>query len=156
MGFYPRRTDGVTMGLDIETVLVPVDPSEKAEQALSYALALAERYGASVHALHVIDETVARGLETGDIEPDAVAEDHREFFDAVAEDATVPVSHSTAVGFSSKRLSQHPGSVILDVAEELPADFIVVPRETTGDPDEAIGKSAQYVLQYASQPVLSV
>ena len=48
------------------------------------------------------------------------------------------------------------GHAILDVAEDLPADFIVVPRERGIEPEEALGKSAQYVVEYASQPVLSV
>jgi len=58
---------------------------------------------------------------------------------------------------SARSGGRHPGSVVLDVAESLPADFVVIPRETpTGDTDETIGKSALYVLRYASQPVLSV
>ncbi|MFB6087861.1 MAG: universal stress protein [Haloarculaceae archaeon] len=146
------------MALDIETVLAPVDASERGYEALDSALAVAERYGASLHVLHVVNESVARGLETGDVDPDAVAADHQAVIDDTEDLAEgVPVSHSTAVGFSPARLAQHPGSVILDAAEEVGADFIVVPRETpTGDPDEALGKSALYVVEYASQPVLSV
>jgi nucleotide-binding universal stress UspA family protein len=69
----------------------------------------------------------------------------------------IPLSHSTAAGFSPSRLTVHPGSVILDVAEEITADFIVIPREpVSGDPDQVLGKAAEYVLMYASQPVLSV
>lgn len=144
------------MGLDIETVLVPVDGSGAAEEALAYAVALAERYDAGVHVLYVVDEELARRLETGDVDPERVASTHIEFMKRV-DDTDVPVGHSTAAGFSPSRLSRHPGSVILDVAESLPADFVVVPRETpSGDAGETIGKSALYVLQYASQPVLSV
>jgi hypothetical protein len=34
---------------------------------------------------------------------------------------------------------------------------VVVPREpVSGDPDEVLAKAAEYVLLYASQPVLSV
>jgi hypothetical protein len=67
------------------------------------------------------------------------------------------VTHSSAAGYTAKRLSRTPGSVVLDTAEQIEADFIVIPRETpSGDPDEALGKAALYVLEYASQPVLSV
>jgi hypothetical protein len=53
--------------------------------------------------------------------------------------------------------TRHPGSVILDTAEELDADFVVVPREpVSGDPGEVLEKAAEYVLLYASQPTLSV
>jgi hypothetical protein len=69
----------------------------------------------------------------------------------------IPLNHSSAYGFSASRLTQHPGSVILDAADEVGADFIVLPRQpVTGDPDAVIEKAAQYVLAYATQPVLSV
>ena len=145
------------MSLDIEQVLVPVDATEQAEAAVRYGLAVAERYDAAVHVLHVIDEPVKRGIETGDVDAEAVADEQLSLVDEandIADD--VPVSHSTVVGFSRSRLRQHPGSAILDVAEDLPADFIVVPRERGSEPEEALGKSAQYVVEYASGPVLSV
>jgi len=145
------------MSLEIDLVLVPVDASERAERAVEYALAVARRYDAGVHVLHVVDEPVARGLETGDVEAETVADEQQSFLDETDDRATaVPTTHSTAVGFSRSRLRQHPGSAILDVAEEVHADFIVVPREQATEPDETIGKSAQYVVEYASQPVLSV
>jgi hypothetical protein len=54
-------------------------------------------------------------------------------------------------------LTHHPGSVVLDTAEQKYADFLVVPRsEVADDPDAVLGKAAEYVLMYASQPVLSV
>ncbi|MDG5775555.1 universal stress protein [Haloarculaceae archaeon H-GB2-1] len=146
------------MSVEIDTVLVPVDGSDQSVSALEYAVAVAERYGASVHALYVLEEGLVRGMETGDVEEETVAAEHQALVDSAGDLAgDVTVSHSTAAGFSPSRLRQHPGSVILDAAEELDADFIVVPRETpTADPAEVLGKSAQYVLEYASQPVLSV
>lgn len=76
---------------------------------------------------------------------------------ALAETADVPVTTSVAYGFSRTSKLRHPGSVVLDTAEELDADFIVVPREpVSGDPGEVLAKAAEYVLLYASQPVLSV
>jgi nucleotide-binding universal stress UspA family protein len=145
------------MSLDIEQVLVPVDATEQAERAVRYGLGVAERYDAAVHVLHVVDEPVKRGVEAGDIDAEAVADEQMLLVDGANDIAgDVSVSHSTVVGFSRSRLRQHPGSAILDVAEDLPADFIVVPRERGIEPEEALGKSAQYVVEYASQPVLSV
>jgi len=145
------------MAFDIETVLVPIDASAEARTAAAYALGVAERYGASVHALYVVDESSARALQTGELDNSAIANEHADIVDDIeARAGNVPVTHSTAIGFSPSRLRQHPGSVILDVAEELAVDFIVIPREPAGNPEDAIGKSAQYVLEYASQPVLSV
>ncbi len=147
------------MDVEIDLVLAPVDGSDAAETAVEYAVALAQRYGADLHLLHVLDEAVVRGLDTGDVTAESVAEHHRAFADDVREHlpAGVSLSTSSAAGFSPGRLSQTPGSVILDSAEELGVDFLVVPREgPTTDPDATLGKAALYVLEYASQPVLSV
>lgn len=146
--------------LAVETVLAPVDGSESSERSVEYAVAVAEKYGAAVHVVYVLDEDIVRGLETGALEESVVAADAEAFVEtaeSIAAAHDVPVCHSTAYGFSPTMKSRHPGSVILDCAEELAADFIVVPREPdTREPGEVLEKAAEYVLLYASQPVLSV
>ncbi|WP_136687659.1 universal stress protein [Halorhabdus amylolytica] len=150
------------MDVEIDTVFVPVDGTEKSERAIEHALAIADRYGADVHVLHVIEEHVARGLEAGDIAADSVAEEHRAFMGAIREHVRdagydVSLSQSAALGYSASSLSRHPVSVVLDAADEVTADFIVVPRESAiDDPGAMLGRVAEYVLSYASQPVLSV
>jgi nucleotide-binding universal stress UspA family protein len=147
------------MAVDIDLVLAPVDTSDEAERSVEYAIAVADRYGANLHLLHVLDQRVARGIETGDIEAESVADEHRAFTAEVRRklDGETVLSHSSASGFSDRRLTQTPGSVILDAAEELDADFLVVPREQHLEATDAtLGKAALYVLEYASQPVLSV
>jgi len=150
------------MAVAIDTVLVPVDDTQEAERAVEYAVAIAQRYDASIHILHILDDSVARAIQRDEIDADAVAEEHRAFMAAVHEltrdaDGDVEASQSSAAGFSAQRLSQHPVNVVLDAAEEIGADLIVVPREGTSDaPGAMLGKVAQHVLSYASQPVLSV
>jgi nucleotide-binding universal stress UspA family protein len=89
-----------------------------------------------------------------------VADDTEAFSDRVTEiaaDADVEMSTSIAAGFSTEVKTLHPGSVVLDTAEQLAADFIVVPREPATDAEsDVLEKAAEYVLLYASQPVLSV
>ena len=150
-----RMTD-----LDIDLVLVSVDGSEESHEAVDYAIAVAAEYDASVHALYVLDEDVVRAIDHGVVDEGDVADDTEAFTDSVArraEAAAVAHSNSIAYGFSTEVKTVHPGSVVLDTAEELESDFIVVPREpVSGDPGEVLGKAAEYVLLYASQPVLSV
>jgi nucleotide-binding universal stress UspA family protein len=144
--------------MEVETVLVPVDGSEESVEAVEYAVAVAERYGASLHALYVYGEGVVRGIEAGDIDQADAAAESESFLDTVDEVAgDVPVCSSSAYGFSLSRLSHHPGSVVLDAADEVAADVVVVPREsTTADSVAVLEKVAEYVLAHASQPVLSV
>jgi nucleotide-binding universal stress UspA family protein len=146
---------------EVDTVLVPVDASDESWTAAAYAVAIADRYGADLHVLDVLGERVSRAIQTGDVASDEVADDHRTFVEEViahAADADVAASASTAYGFSTTRKTQHPGSVILDVAEDLDVDFIVVPREASpdGESPDVLEKAAEYVLLYASQPLLSV
>ncbi|WP_435361456.1 universal stress protein [Haloarchaeobius sp. DFWS5] len=146
--------------LDIELVLVPVDGSDESVTAVEYAVAVAEKYDAAVHAVYVVGQDVVRGIEEGAIERADVADDAQSFIEDIGESAGisgVPLQNSTAYGFSTKRKTQHPGSVILDTADDLEADFIVVPREPmTSDSGDVLAKAAEYVLLYASQPLLSV
>lgn len=146
--------------MQVDTVLVPVDGSEAAMDAVEYAVAIAARYDAVVHALYLLGENAAAAMRDGAVEAAAVAERGEQVMAgvrAVAAANDVPIDHSSAAGFSLDRLAQHPGSVILDVSEMLNADFVVIPREpVTGDPEAVIEKAAEYVLAHATQPVLSV
>lgn len=127
--------------MDIDTVLVPIAETEASARALQYAVALADRYDSAIHALYVLDS------ETSELRGEQLMVATR----AAAGD--VPLTFSSAYGFSTSKLTHHPGSVVLDVCEEIDADFIVIPREP---PARTLGKVAGYVVQYASEPVLSV
>jgi nucleotide-binding universal stress UspA family protein len=146
------------MTVDVDLVLVAVDGSEDAVEAAEYAIQIAAQYGADMHLLHVLDQRRMHGVEVGDLTAETVADQQRAFTEQVRAKlpAAVTLSHSGAIGFSSTRLDQTPGSVILDVAEELDVDFLVVPRVTATDPGGVLDKAALHVLEYARQPVLSV
>lgn len=151
----------------VDTVLVPVDGSDESTDAAEYAAAIAATYDASVHAMYVLGDEATRAIERGAVDPDDVADETRAYVDAVEEiagDAGVPITHSIAYGFSTRRKLVHPGSVVLDAADEIDADFLVLPRGpdvggpdgVAADADAVLQKAAGYVVAYASQPVLSV
>ncbi|ADQ65989.1 universal stress protein [Halogeometricum borinquense] len=146
--------------LDVNLVLVPVDRSEESANAVEHAAAIAAEYDAAVHAVHVLGGDVVRAIETGAVDDEDVVADSTAIQETAGEIAArydVELATSVAYGFSTKMKLRHPGSVVLDTAEELGADFVVVPREpVSGDPGEVLAKAAEYVLLYASQPVLSV
>ena len=146
--------------LDVDLVLAPVDRSEESTDAVAYAAAIAAEYDAALHVVHVLDEEVVRAIDDGVVDDDRVAADGEaivEIAREIAEDTGVPVSTSVAYGFSTTMKLRHPGSVVLDTAEEVGADFLVVPREPVSAADAGVlAKAAEYVLLYASQPVLSV
>lgn len=149
------------MGMDIDLVLAAADNTQEASDATAYAAAIADRYDADLHLLHVTDQRIVRGLESGDLAAETVAERQRWITararEALPEGSETSLTESSAPGFSPDRLEQTPGTVILDVAEKLDVDFLVVPRvRSDGSADQVLGKTAIYVLEYAEQPVLSV
>lgn len=160
-GFFYSALAHSSMAPDTELVLVAADNTKQAATAAEYAAEIANRYEADLHLLHVIDQRIVRGLETGDLPSDVVA-DRQQWITGHAKqhlpaDGSVELTQSGAIGFSADRLDQTPGSVILTAADNLGADFLVVPRVTPhGSPEEVLGEAALHVLEYAEQPVLSV
>jgi nucleotide-binding universal stress UspA family protein len=144
----------------VDTVLAPVDGSDESATAVEYAIAVADRYDAAVHALFVLGRGVVYGLDNGTVDEADIVETTQEFFDdarSLAAEADVSLSTSVDDGFSKMRKMRHPGNVVLDTADSIDADFIVLPREpVTGAEVEVLEDAAEYVLSYASQPVLSV
>src|SRR5699024_9259667 len=114
-GFRPRLS---TMTLAVETVLTPVDGSDTSMRAIEYAVAIAERYDAGVHALYVVDEENTRTASFGDVDDSELAAANEAFIADAHELAPegVPLSHSSAYGFSAMTKTRHPGSVVLDAA----------------------------------------
>jgi nucleotide-binding universal stress UspA family protein len=144
---------------EVETVLVPVDGSDESTEAVEYAVTVADEYGASMHAIYVLGRAATRAIERGAVDDEDVAAEgqaYAEVIEDVARQSDVPVSHSVAYGFSTRRKLVHPGNVVLDAADQIDADFLVVPREWGRDAGDVLEKAAEYVLLYASQPVLSV
>lgn len=143
-----------------DTVLVPVDGSDESARAVEYAVAIAERYDAGVHVMYVLGEAATRAIDAGHVDDADVAAEAESVLadaDGLASERGVHLSHSTAYGFSADRKLTHPGSVILDAADQMAADFLVIPRESAREESaDVLEKAAEYVLLYASQPVLSV
>jgi nucleotide-binding universal stress UspA family protein len=143
--------------MEVDLVLAPVDGSDESTRAARYAVAIAATYDARLHAAYVLDEETSRAVETGSLDGSNLrveTDDYLADLRALAAEAGVPVRPSVAYGFSTRVKTRHPGSVVLDLAETVAADFLVVPREP--ESHDILERVAEYVLLYASQPVLSV
>lgn len=143
------------------TVLVGVDESTAAAEAVELAVSVAAAYDATLYVLEVRAVGAAEAVATGELAPEVAADRSQERLATAREAAAaadVPVRTGTAIGYSTTRKRTHPGSVVLDIAEDVDAGFLVVPRESEASPAErgTLARVARYALQYASQPVLSV
>jgi nucleotide-binding universal stress UspA family protein len=124
---------------ELHTILYPTDFSPEAQPALAYALSLARDRGARLYLLHVAK--TGRGWDKSFLE----------------EQLRNLVSEEGGLACEPKALVRTglPGQTIVDVAEELAADLIVVgPKQHSGMPGTMA--TAYHVVTRAICPVLTV
>lgn len=136
-------------------VLVPTDGSESAHRAVPYAESLAVTYGATLHALHVVDVQGAAGVfDAGGVSTefvDRLETRGREAVDRVMAD----VDSGVAVQDAVIRGTAHTG--IREYAMDNGVDLIVM--GSTGASElagQTLGSVANRVLRTTSLPVLIV
>lgn len=140
--------------MTIQTLLFPTDFSDCAEGAFSHAAFLAERFGATLHVLHVQEDAEAddpNRAEALTISPDDIYGDLR-----------IPAEEQDP-SFGLIDLQEHEvaardvAASILHHASTLGADLIVMGTHgRTGVRRVALGSVAEAVTRHAQCPVLTV
>ncbi|WP_224448565.1 universal stress protein [Haloprofundus salilacus] len=138
-----------------DSILVATDGSGPSEAAVDRALDLAQRYGATLHAISIVDTRVYTDVDVRS-EPvlDTLEEQSQNAVDAVAEasaaaDADVPVVTDVVHG--------SPASGIVDYATEHDVDLVVVGTHGRhGVRRVLLGSVAERVVRNAPVPVLTV
>lgn len=142
---------------DITRILVPTDFSVQADAALTYAIGLASKFGATVTLVHVFDDPFgAGGVYSGEYMPipaemrdEMLADLRRRLAEAVARGGHSEVTTQLLVGPIAK--------TIVGAAREHGADLIVM--GTHGRSAVAhllLGSVAERVVRTAPCPVLTV
>lgn len=141
------------MNTQYERILVPTDGSPEAETAVAHAVELASRYGATLHALSVVDVSHFKGL---DVDTSVIAEG----FEAEARAAVERVAEAgekAAVPVEQAVLDGTPTEVILDYVDEHDVDLIVAgTRSHQGLERFLIGSVTDRLVRHADVPVLTV
>ncbi len=143
--------------IKIENILVPLDLSEIAKHALTYAQELASACGARIHLLHVVE---TRGMELtgavgalptyGGLATDRFEEEAEKEL-ARARDAIKGVEVESAVRIGS------PQDEVVAYARNRDIDVIVMATHgRSGLSHALIGSVAEKVVQMAPCPVLTV
>jgi nucleotide-binding universal stress UspA family protein len=145
--------------LTFKNILVPTDFGEAAGAALTYGRALAGHFDATLHVLHVVDNTALKlfGAETyANIAPGLlhdVEEAARKQLDNLLIDGDVN-SPTVKRGVLT---SSSPASAIVDYAEDKEIDLIVMGTHGRGAVAHLImGSVAERVARVAPCPVLTV
>lgn len=136
----------------IDSILVPTDGSKAAKRAAKQAIELAKEYGATVHAMYVMD--------MGDVNyvavPSDIAETRerltkkgRKFATSVEELATEANVECVVVVKSGV-----PEQEIIEYADEMDIDLIVMGKRGRSDPDKPlIGSTTNRVVGHTDVPV---
>lgn len=145
-------------GVEATRILVPLDFSVHARKALAHARELRGVTGAELHLLHVVPTFPSYGIidapEVPHPLPEAERSDAERTLREVAAEVLGPGSPPT---FHVEGGMGNPALDVLNVAEELDADLIVMATHgRTGVRRFFLGSVAEKVVQLAPCPVLAV
>jgi nucleotide-binding universal stress UspA family protein len=139
-------------------ILVPTDFSETADAALEYAFQIAERFGASVQLLHVLDDPFV----TDGFTAEAYIAEAPTLRTAMLKDAQAKLKHRAwardgRVTVASEVLFGHGAKTIAEYAAERDVDLIVLGTHgRTGVAHLLLGSVAERLVRIAPCPVLTV
>jgi nucleotide-binding universal stress UspA family protein len=140
--------------MTVHHVLVPLDFSTYAEQALDYAIALAQKLQARVTLLHVIQPPAVVNVEGGLWPTSTFLQDLEA---AVTRDMEGYLARVTAAGLEGEMVVVHgvPFQEILDTAKARQVDLIIMGTHgRTGLTHVFLGSVAEKVVRLAPCPVL--
>lgn len=134
-----------------EHILIPTDGSEGSAHVALQAIDLADQYGATTHALYVIDDDVRALL--GDVTGhDRLSEQGQRAVDRIE---TMATAHG--VEAVTELREGDPADTILGYAEEIDADAIVAGTHgRSGLERRVIGSVAERLVRHATCPVMTV
>ena len=143
----------------ITNILVPVDFSPHAEHAFTYATTLAERFGAKLALLYVVDDSFVTGGWSSEIYVSNVPELIENLIaDADRRLATLKAS-AAALGLTAETavIRGRPAHAIVEHAKNGGFNLIVMGTHgRTGVSHVVMGSVAERVLRKAPCPVLTV
>lgn len=152
----PRRAPGANSRLkrpNLRDILVPVDFSPGAQQALSYALPLARQFHGRITLLHVVEpKLVPRELSFMSMESNRRIAAARAELEALASKSVpAPLLKKTVVS------AGQPFEEIARIANGLRMDLIVIAIQwRTGVKRLLLGSTAESVVRHSPCPVLTV
>lgn len=144
------------MTLDIKRILVPLDFSANSERALDYAYAMAQRFNAGIHLVHVCE---VPAMIAGSLDAYAVAyTDWSQQLGAEAERQLVEAQKRLAgVVVTSEILFGNPARCVITAASTSHADLIVMGTHGHGPLMHVLmGNVAERVVRTAPCPVMTV
>jgi nucleotide-binding universal stress UspA family protein len=135
-----------------DRIVVPTDGSDAARRAAEHGLGLAERYGADVHVIYVVD-TMTYGLSDAPRSIVGLLEEGGqravEEIAADADDRNLPVTTAVLRGVPHEEIREYAAGVEADA-------LVMGTRGRTAVSDRFLGGTASRVVRQSTIPVLTV
>jgi len=143
-----------------DEILVPTDGSDASVEALDEAFRLAKKFGSTVHAVYVIDDTALASLGLDDMTFDTYVDDYFDDLEAFGEKATGRIrtaAEEEGLTVVTSVLEGVPDHEIVDYADDHGIDLIVMAtRGRRGLPRALLGSTTERVVRCANVPVLTI
>ena len=137
-----------------ENILVGTDGSGAADRAVAHALELAERYGATVHGIFVVDTGIygESALSSADIQTHEIEATGAEFLDEIERRAA-----EIGVTFERRCCHGRPHEEIIGYANTIDADLVVLGHHGRTHADGTVlGSVSDRVIRFADRPTLII
>jgi nucleotide-binding universal stress UspA family protein len=132
-------------------VLLGLDGSANALRAAEWTASLCSSLGAEVVAVHALG--LLHTTESGDL---VAADRHRAAIRGELEAWCAPL-RDAGIDFTARLCEGEPVSALLDTAEELDADLVVVGTRGAGTaPRSSLGSTSRMLAQQAHRPIVIV
>jgi nucleotide-binding universal stress UspA family protein len=138
--------------MKLERIIVAVDGSANSVAAVDWAAGLAQATGAEVVAVHALGL-----LERVDDDANVPTQSHREEIRHRLETMWCEPLARAGVAYEPLLRDGSPVSVVLEVADEVEADVVVVgSRGLGGYPELLLGSTSTQIAQHSVRPVVIV
>jgi len=144
--------------IDLHRILVPTDFSKQSQNALKYAVAFAEKFGAELYLLHVVQDLAVFIPDMITVVPPVVPK-MKQLTDAVyvAFDRLIEENHLTGLAIHREVREGSPFVEIIRFASEENMDLIVLSTHGhTGLAHVLLGSVTEKVVRKAPCPILTV
>jgi universal stress protein A len=144
--------------IDLHRILVPTDFSKQSQNALKYAVAFAEKFGAELYLLHVVQDLAVFIPDMITVAPPVVPT-VKQLTDAVyvAFDRLIEENHLTGLAIHREVREGSPFVEIIRFASEENMDLIVLSTHGhTGLAHVLLGSVTEKVVRKAPCPILTV
>ena len=147
-----RAADGVTPTYPYTDVLVPTDGSNHATAALKLAATAAERTGATLHLLSIVDELP----EVGDTESAQLSEQLEENVQSVLDEAAATATQAGVDDVTTTIVTGSMPQEVTRYADEKEIDLVVMGTHgRTGLDRHLLGSFTERVIRTSPVPVLT-